>query len=86
MLLYLLKSVITVFATGNSPGNTDLHHCQLSETVCVISDEWVMFDDHRVSPVTAADVQKLSGGGAFCSRSHICLSHGRNAFGLAISL
>ncbi|KAK2192776.1 hypothetical protein NP493_23g06032 [Ridgeia piscesae] len=26
-------------------------------------DEWVMFDDHRVSPVTAADVQKLSGGG-----------------------
>ena len=29
----------------------------------LISDEWLMYDDDRVTPVLAEDVLKLSGGG-----------------------
>lgn len=27
------------------------------------TDEWLMFDDDRVTPVTSEDILKLSGGG-----------------------
>lgn len=31
---------------------------------CII-DEWLMFDDDNVTPVTSEDVLKLSGGGEY---------------------
>ena len=34
-----------------------------SATLCLVTDEWLMFDDDRVTAVPAEDILKLSGGG-----------------------
>lgn len=30
---------------------------------CIFTDDWLMFDDENVTPITSEDVLKLSGGG-----------------------
>jgi len=38
-----------------------------------LTDEWLMFDDDNVTPITSEDVLKLSGGGKI-SLSSLCVS------------
>ena len=37
-----------------------------------IPDEWLMFDDDNVSPVTSDDILKLSGGGKLNQSYYYC--------------
>ena len=60
-----MRTPLNVFSCRNKKNTYPIPPLILSCGYHILSDEWLMFDDDNVTPITSEDVLKLSGGGKY---------------------